>query len=190
MAKKKTAKSASVNESWQRVELWLREHARPLERSLAGGVSQDQLRKLEATLHVTLPQAFKDSLTIHDGQKGDNDLIPDDGIGSFFLLPSKHILRDWKEWNAVQAVGDFDKAAPEKGITKAWWNPGWIPFASNGGGDHLCLDLSPAKGGIVGQVIRVRHDDAARTLMATSFGAWLQALADTIEKGGIDYLIQ
>ena len=108
------------------------------------------------------------------------------------MLRSKEILRDWKDWNAVQAAGDFDdaKAAPDKGIAKAWWNSGWIPFASNGGGDHLCLDLSPAKGGNVGQIIRIRHDDPARALMGTSFGAWLHALADTIENGGIDHLIQ
>lgn len=192
MAKKKLAQSVSVKDTWQRIERWLGEHAKPLAKSLSKGATADQLQKLEASLGANLPAEFKQSLSIHDAQKDDCDFIPDDGIGAFYMLRSKDIPREWKQWNALLAMGEFEnaKATPEKGIAAGWWNSGWIPFASNGGGDYLCIDLAPAKGGTVGQIIRVRHDDPVRDLMAISFGVWLQGLAETIENGGIDYFFE
>jgi cell wall assembly regulator SMI1 len=189
---KKSLQSSSVAELWNRIELWLNDHAKAFAKSLSKGAEVDQLRKLEDSIGTALPAVFKQSLSIHDGQKEGYDFIPDDGIGSFYFLRAKDILRDWKDWNAVLKAGDFEdkKAKPEKGIASDWWNSGWIPFASNGGGDNLCIDLVPSKGGVVGQVILVRHDDSLRRLLATSFDDWLRQLADTIERGGIEYLLE
>ena len=50
------------------------------------------------------------------------------------------------------------RAIADKGIQKQWWNSAWIPFADNGGGDYLCLDLAPMACGNPGQVIAMRHD--------------------------------
>ena len=57
----------------------------------------------------------------------------------------------------------------------------------NGGGDHHCLDLAPAPGGDVGQIIRMWHDDVARCVEARSFRAWLEAYADELEHGHYSY---
>jgi cell wall assembly regulator SMI1 len=188
----KSVKSSSVAESWNRIERWLNAHAKPFAKSLSKGTDVDQFQKLEDSIGIALPDVFKQSLSIHDGQKEDYGFIPDHGIGSFYFLRAKDILRDWKDWNAVLKAGDFDgkKAKSEKGIASDWWNSGWIPFASNGGGDNLCIDLVPSKDGMVGQVILVRHDDALRRRLATSFDDWLRQLADTMEHGGIEYLLE
>jgi cell wall assembly regulator SMI1 len=53
-----------------------------------------------------------------------------------------------------------------------WWNPRWIPFTHDGGGNHLCLDLDPAEGGAVGQVISMWHDSGERAVQGHSFGEW------------------
>jgi|GEM_PF-4118631 len=39
-------------------------------------------------------------------------------------------------------------------------------------GDGLCIDLDPAPGGTVGQVIRRLHDDDRRERVAASFTQW------------------
>lgn len=189
---KRSVSPAPVATTWNRIEGWLREHAQPQHKSLAKGATATQVKKLEASLATKLPAEFKDSLAIHNGQKEEVDFIPDDGIGSFFFLTDKGILDDWNCWNSVQNTGDFDDAKPkaEKAISPDWWNRGWIPFASNGGGDNLCIDVKPTKAGTVGQVIEVRHDDPVRKVLARSFAIWLAQLAATIESGGIDYLLE
>jgi cell wall assembly regulator SMI1 len=189
---KRPSQSASVADTWKRIELWLGDHAKSFAKSLSKGAAIDQLQKLETSIGAALPDVFKQSLAIHDGQKEGCDFIPDDGIGSFYFLQTKDIAREWKDWGAVLKSGDFKglEAKPDNGIVADWWNRGWIPFASNGGGDHLCIDLVPTKGGTVGQVILVRHDDPARQMKARSFNDWLRQLAETIENGGIDYLVE
>jgi molybdopterin molybdotransferase len=57
-------------------------------------------------------------------------------------------------------------------VRSDWWNPCWIPFTHDGGGNHLCLDLDPAAGGAGGQVITLWHDGGARALAGSSFGEW------------------
>ena len=52
-----------------------------------------------------------------------------------------------------------------------------MPFASDGGGDSLCIDLAPADGGMIGQIILMNHDDASRPKIARSLGELLNRLA-------------
>ncbi len=72
--------------------------------------------------------------------------------------------------------GDFNgiSSAPDDGIKSNWWNPKWITFTHNGGGDHLCIDLDPSPNGVRGQVISMWHDMEERELKAPNFGAWFE----------------
>ena len=58
-----------------------------------------------------------------------------------------------------------------------WWRRGWIPFLSNGGGDHLCLDTDGEGGGKPGQLIAFWHDWEDRAVEWPTFDAWLGQLA-------------
>jgi hypothetical protein len=51
-----------------------------------------------------------------------------------------------------------------------------LPIASDGGGDSICVDLSPDEGGTVGQIILMCHDDGKRPRLALSFAelCWLR----------------
>ncbi|WP_156441033.1 SMI1/KNR4 family protein [Burkholderia sp. ABCPW 14] len=44
-------------------------------------------------------------------------------------------------------------------IKDDWYNLKWIPFTHDGSGIRLCLNLDPAEGGTLGQVVRIWHDD-------------------------------
>lgn len=176
----------SIVRSWQRIDSWLAANARAVAKSLRKGATTTDVARLEERLGVTLPEDFKESCAIHDGQKGETDLIPID-YGTYFLLPLSKIPGEQKIWHDVLKSGDFQglQGEPEEGVSSDWWNPGWIPFASNGAGDNLCLDLAPTLKGTTGQVIKVEHDNAARNLLARSFGEWLQGLAASLENGDL-----
>lgn len=191
MGKKKPAGEITVAETWKRIDEWLAQHAPEQAASLAKGAKADQIKQLERQLNMKLPQEFVESYAIHDGQKEDCDLIPDD-FGTFYLLRLKDIPKQWKVWNQLNDNGEFaeNTATPDKGVAADWWNRGWIPFASDGGGDHLCIDLAPAKGGKVGQVIQMCHDQSDRKLIAPSFAAWLIQLAESLERGDLDLFLE
>ena len=76
---------------------------------------------------------------------------------------------------------------PDKGIKNDWWNDSWIPITYDGSGNHYCLDLDPTEEGIYGQIIRMWHDDAERTLVANSFKEWIVDYKDKLVSGQMVY---
>jgi cell wall assembly regulator SMI1 len=158
--------------------------------SLANPAAMAAVTKLEALFGVKLPVDFKQSLAIHDGQKPGAEVgefpgfCPNDDTGSYYLMGCKAITRDWKMLRSVKECGDFDgrKANPDRGVKDVWWDLLWIPFAANGGGDYLCLDLAPAARGARGQVIGVVHDAPGRKIYAKSFAEWLQRRATSEQR--------
>ena len=181
-----------VGDSWRRIEVWLASNAPSVRKSLRPGAKEGALGKLEARLGMVLPADFAESVGLHDGQKSDAEhgLFPigDDLLGampSCRLLSLAEIGREWAMIKTLLDNHEFDdsKSEPARGVRDDWWNPGWVPIASNGGGDFFCLDLAPAKGGTVGQVIFFFHDGDDRPRIARSFEAWLEKLAKGFESG-------
>ena len=128
------------------------------------------LTALQQQLGVTLPADYLQVLQQHDGQRGLADGLFD---GQEFLS-AQNVLAQWRIWKRLHDAGEFQalRSSPAAGVRDDWWNPRWIPFSHDGGGNHLCLDLDPAPGGAVGQVISLWHDSGERTVQEASFGAW------------------
>jgi cell wall assembly regulator SMI1 len=72
-------------------------------------------------------------------------------------------------------------------IKKVWANPQWIPMTNGGGAAITCVDLDPAEGGVVGQVIDYHHETGPIRVQATSFRAFLARHADDLEAGKCRY---
>jgi cell wall assembly regulator SMI1/ankyrin repeat protein len=184
------AKKVSVSDCWQRIEAWLAANDPDLNKTLNKPASDKQVAHLEKVIGAALPAAFKESCRIHNGQKhSEGDLVPplEEGDGSYFLLSCADSAQEWRCWKQLTDGGEFaDKeSGPDIGIRDAWWHPGWVPIASNGGGDSICLDLAPTKEGQVGQVITMNHETAKRELLAPSFAHWLADLAGALEEGAL-----
>ena len=77
----------------------------------------------------------------------------------------------------------FDGMIGEDFEDPRWWRRGWIPFLSNGGGDHLCLDLAAKDSGQPGQLLVFWHDAEERLVKYASFEAWLRQLVEAMENG-------
>jgi len=159
-----------VTIQWAAFEAYLRDHAPALLADLNPPASEKTLHSLQQQLGAALPEDFLDFLRGHDGQKG----LADPLFGDYEFLSSDRILDAWEFWRKQSEGSDFshEDAAPSTGVQANWWNTKWIPFAANGSGDYLCLDLAPTEGGSVGQIIGVWHDDGARKVKGKSFSAW------------------
>jgi cell wall assembly regulator SMI1 len=169
---------------WERIEAWLRREAPQLLVELKPGARPEQVAEAEMALDARLPEEMKALYAVHDGVGRDGSFF--DG---FAWLPLKEIVSEWKVWKGLLDEGDFKDARsePDPGIRDDWWNASWIPITYNGCGDHHCVDLAPGPGGVAGQIIAMWHDDAARSLVAPSLGAWLRQYADGLERGTYVY---
>jgi cell wall assembly regulator SMI1 len=192
-----TPTPGSVADGWRRIEGWLEVNNPPLRAALKPPASDAELAAIEAVIGAELPGDFKESWRVHGGT-GDTagSLIPARDApgdrygnattpGGYYLMPCAEILLEWRSWKLLADGGEFagQESTGDHGIRRAWWHPGWVPFASNGGGDSICLDLAPAAAGTVGQVITMNHETAERELLAPSYARWLAEVADLVEHG-------
>jgi cell wall assembly regulator SMI1 len=161
----------SVSDSWASIDLWLAENAPDLLETFGEGADAQAIGAAEQALGIQFPADFKKSVEIRDGQSD----ITIGFVEASEFLSLERILDEWKDC----------ASEPTGPIKSDWWNPKWIPFTYDGSGNHLCLDLDPASGAEVGQVITMWHDDAERKVVAPSFQTWLHQVANSLQTGDL-----
>ncbi len=172
-----------VTAIWHKLEQWIQANAPELFETLQAGASDSEIAWLEQQLGVTLPEDYKTFLGLCNGQSDESEA----GFYGGELLSVKSVAFQWKVWkkllddNAFKGIG----SEPDDGIRADWWNSRWIPFTHDGGGNHLCLDLEPADGGSVGQVITMWHDSENREVRFPNFTAWLGSVLSGVKAGEI-----
>ncbi len=178
-----------VEESWRRMRAWLETHAPGVLENVPTGASPEEIAALETRTQRKLPEDFHQFLAIANGAE-ESGLFPSrdkyDEM-AYSPLPIEDILSEWMMQNDLLNGGDFAdlEAEPATGVAADWWNSGWLPFASNGGGDFFCIDTVPTAEGTPGQVISHSHESGKRQILAKSFGQFLRQLADDMEAGKI-----
>ena len=181
--------AADVPALWKRLKKAIKRSA-DVKPMLRKGASESDLADLEAAIGAKLPDDFRASYLLHDGQPdGAESLFPEEFLDldcGYDFLSLEYALAQWRPWKELIDVNEFagNTALPDDGVRAEWWHPGWVPIASDGGGDSICVDLAPAKGGIVGQVIRVSSDSGDRPRVASSFAELLAMLADHYDEAG------
>jgi cell wall assembly regulator SMI1 len=179
--------AAAIKATWARIEAWLAAKAPAVLAALNDEATDAQIAEAERTLGVTFPDDLLASYRRHNGQGREIGFLA--GVA---LVDLETIISDWTMWKNLLDKGVFDGSLstptgpirPETGpIRPDWWNPRWIPLTRNQSGDHYCLDLDPAPGGTVGQIITMWHDDPEREVVAPSYGAWFVAFADELDAG-------
>ncbi len=173
--------------AWSRIEAWLSDHARVVRDALAKPATEKKLRGAEKAMGLALPQELRQLYLLHDGTaRGTLGLF--DG---WRWIAIDEVVAEWRDWKALlEEHGDAWAAEPpdaDRGVRAENWNAKWIPITSSGSGDHHCVDLAPARGGVPGQVIRMWHDEPLRQLKARSVSEWLEHLADGLESGRLTW---
>jgi cell wall assembly regulator SMI1 len=166
-----------VHEVWSRVEGVLRATAPDRLAALPAGASPEAIAAVEGRLGLALPDDVRDSYAVHNGSGGADVLAHRTmGLIDVPLLSLDEVVRDRRMWLASRRPPGFDdgRAGPEGPIQAVWWNPRWVPVTWDGGGDHLCIDLDPAPGGMPGQVIYFSHEVGPVEVVAGSWRAYLE----------------
>jgi len=143
------------------------------------GASAEALLEAECQLGHEFPMHLRALLSVHDGCA---DLLPDYGdlLSVREVLESCQLMIDLERDEGAE----FNRNARTQGpVKRRWYNRAWIPFALAPNGDHLCLDLDPAKGGRVGQVISWYHDHGTRAVLAPSLLFWCEELLSVARDG-------
>jgi cell wall assembly regulator SMI1/predicted DNA-binding WGR domain protein/uncharacterized protein YukE len=175
---RKTA--ASVAKAWKRIDAWLTENAPSLMANMGAGATLESIEKAEAALGMELPDDVRASYAIHDGS-GRRFLFP-----SGYYLSLDEMVDRYGKWKyLVEEDGGFDDedSEPKGPIQKVHYHLKWIPLTHDGGGDHTLIDLAPAEGGKVGQLIEFSHETGPDVVAAPGLAAYLSTIADRLESG-------
>jgi cell wall assembly regulator SMI1 len=173
-------------QEWNAFKEWLNTHYSEGLEDLNPPAADDEIASLEEAIGCQLPAEFIQFLKIHDGQSGDAGWL----IDGSELLSTERIFSEWTVWNDLLKGGDFDDAKSEPNsdqMKSDWWNAKWVPFTYDGSGNHLCIDLDPAPGGKVGQIITMWHDDPERDVIADSFQEWFADYVGAVLRGEYVY---
>ncbi len=139
--------------------------------TLRKGASEKAIAAAEKALGQSLPEDVKAFYRAHDGSDDDP------AVDNRELLSLERMVGEWKVWKDLLDKGTFEKndhGTPGKGVQKKWWIAEWIPVTYDGSGNHHVIDLAPAKGGTVGQILDFWHDDDPRNVVAKSLVEWLE----------------
>jgi cell wall assembly regulator SMI1/predicted DNA-binding WGR domain protein len=170
--------AASVKASWKRIDGWLTQHAPPLMAKMGKGATSESIARAEAILGVELPDDVRASYAVHDGSGGQT-LFPS---GEYLSLDG--ILDQYRCWKELVEEGTLlsGVTSPKGPIRNDDYNLKWIPLTHNCG-DHTLIDLAPAEGGKVGQLIDLSHETGPEGVAAPNLAEYLSALADALESG-------
>ncbi len=174
-----------VESSWKRIERWLEAGAPEAASELLPPTTLAAIAKAEATLGMTLPDDYRASLLCHAGEEQDSY-----GVMGHMLWPLTKVISTRAMMLKFKADGvwppEIDgNARPGPGVRKSWFHEAWLPIAANGSRDMVCLDLAPAEGGTVGQLIQYFGDMKDRNVIAPSVGDWLAQRADDMASGRV-----
>jgi cell wall assembly regulator SMI1 len=168
-----------VATSWKVVEEVLWEHAHRAYEALRPPAAKGDVTELEDAIGQKLPAGFKASLLIHDGMTDRQDLVDYQS-----LLSCERIDFWWRLCTDHQRrfSGDGNTETRTRKIRNDQrWRDGWIPVMEDLGGDLMVLDLEPGPTGTKGQIFPWYNNGAtAMRVMAESFPAWLDALAEEL----------
>lgn len=136
----------------------------------------------EKALGIIIPADLQASLRIHNGQAPGAEPL----LGHWLLLPVAEIQQAALALQTQPPKLTPELTAAPEEFAKALR---WLPFAANGAGDYLCLDLhaqvaETGKGRKKPQtrcpVHLLSHESELQPLLAPDFQSWLQDLLATL----------
>ncbi len=169
-----------MDNALNRIAFWLAAHApRILAESLNPGAEAAELNALQDAVGQSLPADYRALYQRHDG------LNDDENAGNFCyglqLLPLAQALDDFRRRRAAMPY-PLAHAGPGLDPANAL-TPNWLALGFDGSHGWLRVDLAPAAGGTVGQVIFWDEEYETAFPVAPSVAALLDTFADDLEAG-------
>lgn len=158
-----------------RMDAWLAAHRPDYHALLQPGVDDGALDAFEAKFSLKLPEAFRALYRWRNGQPNSSF----DSLQGNRMFSALEDIADTKEMLDDMIGFDFEDPAT--------WRRGWVPFLSNGGGSHLCVDIDAQGGGQPGQLFGFWKADEDRPVEHASVEAWLAELVASMEAGTVEF---
>ncbi|ODQ49056.1 hypothetical protein PICMEDRAFT_27085, partial [Pichia membranifaciens NRRL Y-2026] len=183
-----------ILEIWNKIDEWLENEFPELEDDMQGGATANDLNAFEADLGISLPSSFRDSYQLHDGQvsMGKTRGL----IFSYSLMDLETIAAETNIWRRVyerlekREAGALpfgvQKSCPPGFVNEIYYDPLWVPFVKDNGGNNIALDLNPSGSGKWGQIILFGRDYDTKFVVADSFSEFLSNLADDLDNGNYE----
>lgn len=148
---------------WNWIEAWLHIAAPESLVHLSPGATEQQVQAVEAALGFPLPEDLKASWTLHNG------------TAAFFFGGWGFLTLE-----QMAVVSQAERAFED-------WPPTHLPFAEDGAGGYLCVDMERSKGEQMGQIVFFDHALGER-LVAPSFWLLMAGFVNDLEDGeyGVD----
>ncbi|MEQ3552537.1 SMI1/KNR4 family protein [Pseudonocardia nematodicida] len=146
----------------------------------------------EAVFGRPFPDELRAFYALSDGQRPDfprgpgphpsatTSLFP----ATYALLPLQQAIAEYRNWIEVVGPGDskpdFDDhitVRDDDPVRARYWDPGWWPLATDGGGNSIAVDTVPEAGGAAGQLIVAGPDEDERRRVGTGVADYLRRLA-------------
>lgn len=135
---------------------------------------EELITHVEGRLGVQLPADLRASLLRHDG-------VREGTWPRGWLLSTEEILGVWETWTELQDGGDFDGRVDEMweshraeydqlDADNHWFHPAWLPVASDGAGNDLCVDAR------TGQLVDMDHEVGPTPAGFASFTDYLERI--------------
>ena len=183
---------SSIEDAWSRIGDWYRDNLPDAVASLRPGASAEAIAAAESAMGVQFPDDLKALHELADGSDTDYPGQFDDGHWFMPLAQATEHYQMMLQFVDEQPVDnvDFWRSQIEdhiisvKGPVKPHiFSKHWIPFTTSEGAVHRYIDLDPAPGGKVGQVIQHYPEACSHEVLADSVGDYLAQYADRLESG-------
>ncbi len=179
-----------MKETWLKIEKILNDQFPVVLLDFNSPCSVEDLEFLKDVTNNKLKDMYE-LYEMHDGQKS-YDLA---FSSPWRLLSVQHIKKNIKimnedlvvEW-AEDDIYPSDEAETRGPVKSMLWNINWIPMASNGVGDLLCIDLDPDTHGKVGQIIVWWHETVLREVLFSSLSELMLEYLYDLQAGIYDLI--
>lgn len=151
---------------------------------LKAGVSDEEIKQAEKIIGISFPKELAELYKCNNGniEKSNKPILLGGILGLNFLC-MEELVEQWNIWRDLDGEDYFDEfstSTPPKAIKCTYTNKGWIPFACDGGGNFIGIDMNPDINGIVGQVINFGRDEDNKYVLAENLSQFLDLMIDII----------
>lgn len=147
---------------------------------LPAGATDEEIRLIEETAEVILPQTLKDLLKIVNGGGAEGAEEPFGILGYFFYRCATmvHEINTFKQNDGKHKMYGLYQ---DRMIKNNMYSPKRIPFAYDCSGQYLCIDFDPDVNGEYGQIIYLPCgiSDAA-LVIASNFDEYIDFLINAV----------
>jgi cell wall assembly regulator SMI1 len=164
----------------QRLDAALRQQRPEYYSTLLPGANPEEIAQLERTLRWPVPDDLRALLAWKNGHPRKELSVGyvytgDPLWGKYTLMSIQEIIPSCEDMREMLEGEEWDY--PD------WWHTGYIPFATDMGGDYLLIDMAATLSGHPGQIMDWAHAAPLRQILCASLRSFVEAVVIALESG-------